>query len=115
VKTACSAWKRTLGGKVRFGMVSVPRPAIEVLAPRAPDALALLTTLSALNGRNSTFWVANGMAGEYIGFTTPRLVRARNELLELNIIKRVRSARPHYPALYKWGEGLGCTFLADKP
>jgi hypothetical protein len=115
VKTAGSAWKHTLGGTVRYGMVSVPRPAIETLAPKHPDALALLTLLSALNGRNSTFWVANGMAGEHVRLTVPRLARARNELLRLKIIKRVSPARPHSPALYQWDEGCGCAFLADKP
>ena len=115
LRTARSAWKWTLGGKERHGMVSVPRPAIEVLAPQHPDALALLTILAARNGRNSTFWVANGMAGEHVGLTVPRLARARNELLKLKIIKRVSPARPHSPALYRWGERLGCAFLADQP
>ena len=44
VKTATSAWKWTLDGTRRHGMVSVPRPAIEALA-RNPDGLALLTCL----------------------------------------------------------------------
>ena len=39
VKTARSAWKWTLGGKVRHGMVSVPRSAIEALAPKIPTRL----------------------------------------------------------------------------
>ena len=115
VKTARSAWKWTLGGTWRHGMVSVPRPAIEALAPEDPDALALLTTLSALNGPKSTFWVANGMAGEHIGLSIPRLVRARKRLLRLNMLKQVSPPRPHSPALYQWGEGLGCAFLADEP
>jgi hypothetical protein len=115
VKTARSAWKWTLGGKVRHGMVSVPRPAIESLALKNPDALALFMVLAALNGQKSTFWIANGMAGEHVRLTVPRLARARNELLNLKIIKRVSPPRPRFPALYKWGEGHGCALLVDQP
>ena len=78
VKTATSAWKRTLGGTVRHGMVSVPRPAITRSRPENPDALALFSVLAAFNGRNSTFWIANGMAGTHVGLSIQRLVRARN-------------------------------------
>jgi hypothetical protein len=96
-------------------MVSMPRPAIEVLAPKHPDALALLTILSARNGRDSTFWVANGMAGKHVGLTLPRFVRARKRLLELKMLRQVSPPRPRSPARYKWGEGFGCVILADKP
>ena len=107
VKTATSAWKRTLGGTVRHGMVSLPGPAITALAPENPDALALLTVLAAFNGRDSTFWIANGMAGTRVA-GAQRLVRARNELLKRGIIQRVSAARQHSPALYRWGNSLGC-------
>ena len=113
VKTAASAWKRTLGGKVQHGMVSVPRPAITTLALKNPDALALLTVLAALNGRDSTFWIANGMAGTRVGLSIQRLVRARNELLKRGIIQQVSTARQHSPALYRWGNSLGCGFISD--
>jgi Bifunctional DNA primase/polymerase, N-terminal len=115
VKTATSAWKRTLGGTVRHGMVSVPRPAITALAPENPDALALFTVLAAFNGRDSTFWIANGMAGTHVGLSIQRLVRARNELLKRGIIQQVSTARQHSPALYRWGNSLGCGFISDPP
>lgn len=111
VKTATSAWNWTLGGKVRHGMVSVPRPAIKSLAVKNPDALALFTVLAELNGRESTFWIANGMARTHVALTEQRLVRARNHLLELGIIKRLSRARQGSPALYRWGEAHGCSFM----
>jgi hypothetical protein len=113
VKTAESAWKHTLGGRVKHGMVRVPRPAIEALALKSPDALVLLTFLLGANGRDSTFWIANGLAGVHVGLTLPRLVRARDQLLGLGIIKRVRPARQRSPALYRWGPAFGCSFIGN--
>jgi hypothetical protein len=104
IRTAKSAWKRTLGGKIRHGLTTIPAPDIEVLAMRDPAALVLLSVLRRHNGPEARFMIANGMAGTHVGMSLYALQRARRTLNNMGIVKQVRPDRRHTPALYAWGD-----------
>jgi hypothetical protein len=67
------------------------------------DAILLLAFLRAHNGPWSTFMVANGLT-ETFRWPTKRLAAARERLIELGHLERVRRPANGRPALYRWGE-----------
>ena len=118
VKTARSAWKWTLGGQVRHGMVSVPRPAIpSCWLLNHPDApLPYSQSSQRAMAGDSTFWVANGMAGKACRLLRfPRFVRARKRLLELKMLKQVSLPRSHSPVCLPSGERDFLAVLSSWP
>jgi hypothetical protein len=113
-KTAASAWRYTLGGTLRHGMVPlhVPMPLITTLSMLSPDALALVAMLAAHNGKSAQFCITNSLAGSHIDFTLRRLTRARNVLLDLGIVELLCPARKGHAAVYQWGRMAGANFIA---
>jgi hypothetical protein len=103
IKTANSAWGKTSSGTNRFGKTGAWLSTAEVnlLLPRLPDALVLLTHVRANNRPNRDFMVANGLVA-LLPMSRVRLARARKALLDLGFLEQRRPARQHQPALYQW-------------
>jgi hypothetical protein len=102
IKTARSAWRYQVGGRNRVGQHGAWFPTAEVdRMIQHPDALILLMFLRAHEGPWATFMVANGLADTF-RWTRKRLAAARDGLLALGYVKRVRQAGYRSAALYKW-------------
>jgi hypothetical protein len=103
-KIAKSAWGYTERGENWFGRgrqgVRFAEFEVDALIGNQ-DAFILLAFLRAKQGSHSTFMIANGLA-EKFGWGRHRLADARRALIERSIIKTVRAARQHEPALYRW-------------
>jgi hypothetical protein len=65
------------------------------------DSYFLLEFLRVSDGASETFWIANGLARKF-GWTLKRLVNARNRLIELGYIERIKRASSGSPAKYVW-------------
>jgi primase-like protein len=100
---AKNIWKMQIEGRNHVGQHGVWFPAAEAvsLAKNHQDALVLLTFLRFSNGRDRTFWVANGLT-EVLGWQRKRLAAARTALISLGYLRRMRAASQHGPALYRW-------------
>ena len=102
IGVAQSAWKYTENGKNRIGHHGAWFPTNEVVQWHDDtDAFYLFAFLRALQGPDSTFMCANGLADSF-GWRRHRLVDARNRLIEFSIVKCVREARSGRAAQYKW-------------
>jgi hypothetical protein len=110
IRTAKSAWRYTQDGNNWFGqggMAALPFFAVDQLAASAPDAFALLAILKRHHGGfRDQFAIANAMA-ESLGWTLPRLKRARRQLLSGGFVRCVQEGRhgPHDPPMYAWSGG----------
>ena len=98
-KTCSSVWTYR-GGRKRIMNHIVESPIYSKLVDNM-DALALFAYLSAENGLDAEFMVANGIA-EARGWPRRSVQNARKALIELQIIKCVRPPRKGAPALYRW-------------
>ena len=101
---AKSAWGYTERGENRFGQHGVwfATPEANELITSSQDDFLLLSYLRANNGRNSTFWVADGLANT-LGWRRQRLAAARHSLIQGGYIKRLRGGNQYTgPALYRW-------------
>jgi hypothetical protein len=65
------------------------------------DALALFAFLSAENGLEAAFMIADGL-GEARGWSRRFVPTARRALLAMGVIECVRRPRPGSPGLYRW-------------
>jgi len=99
VATAYKVWKFQ-GGRKRVMRNIVEAPFYSALIADLP-ALALYSYLSAENGPNSQFMVADGL-GPARGWPRRFVPEARRALLDMGAIKCVRFPRKGVPALYVW-------------
>jgi hypothetical protein len=99
VATAYKVWKFQ-GGRKRVMQNIVEAPFYSALISNLP-ALALYSYLSAENGPNSQFMVADGL-GPARGWPRRFVPEARKALLDMGAIKCVRYPRKGVPALYRW-------------
>jgi hypothetical protein len=99
VATANSVWKYR-GGRKRVMQNIVEAPFYAALTANL-DALALYSYLSAENGPNAQFMVADGL-GPAKNWPQRFVPRARRALLDMGAIKCVRFPRKGVPALYRW-------------
>lgn len=102
VKTATSAW-RYRGGRKAIMHHIVEAPVYASLVANT-DALALFAYLSAENGQDADFMIADGL-GKARGWPYRFVPAARRALLDLGIIVCTRPARRGAPALYRWQVG----------
>ena len=103
-KIAKSAWGYTERGENRFGQHGVwfATPEANELITSSQDDFLLLSYLRANNGPDSTFWVADGLAGT-LGWRRQRLAAARHSLIQRGYVKRLRGGNQYTgPALYRW-------------
>jgi len=96
-----SIWKYTSEGRNRFGQHGswLPKADVDALIAE-PFTLALLDHLQAHNGRDSTFWIADGLADVW-GWPRRKLPEARERLIKAGRIIRIGRPRPGHPALYR--------------
>lgn len=99
VKTATSAW-RYRGGRKRIVNHIVEAPVYSRLVANI-EAMALFAYLSAENGPEAEFWIADGLA-EARGWPRRFVPEARKALLDLGVIECVRPRRRGVPAVYRW-------------
>jgi hypothetical protein len=106
VKMAKHVWEDyEMKGKNRFGRHGVYYPSEEVkrLTMDEQDAFILLSFLRANNGPKSTFEITNEGLQALLRWPEKRVAAARNKLLQLRYIKRVKGASSFSgPALYRW-------------
>ena len=103
-KIAKSAWGYTERGENRFGQHGVwfATPEANELITSSQDEFLLLSYLRANNGPDSTFWVADGLAG-ILRWRRQRLAAARYSLIQRGYLKRLRGGNQYTgPALYRW-------------
>jgi hypothetical protein len=99
-----SAWKKTENKQNWFGQHGAYFATEEVVSMlQDQDAFVLLAFLRAQQGPWSTFMIANGLT-EVFRWRRERLAAARNCLIEMGYIARVREAANGVPALFKWTE-----------
>jgi hypothetical protein len=99
IATANSVWKYQ-GGRKRVMQNIVEAPFYAALVANLP-ALALYSYLSAENGPNAQFMVADGL-GAARGWPQRFVPKARKALLDMGAINCVRFPRKGVPALYRW-------------
>jgi hypothetical protein len=99
VKTANSVWNFR-GGRKRLMQHIVEARFYSALVANIP-ALALFSYLSAENGPNATFMVADGL-GPARNWPRRFVPEARRALLSMGAIRCVRPPRKNTPALYRW-------------
>jgi hypothetical protein len=102
---AQSIWKYTSEGRNRFGRhgqkgLWLPLADVDGLITE-PFTLALLNHLKAHNGRDRTFWIADGLAHR-LKWPRRKLTDARERLIAAGYIVRIGRPRPGHPALYRW-------------
>jgi Bifunctional DNA primase/polymerase, N-terminal/Primase C terminal 1 (PriCT-1) len=98
-KTCRSVWDYR-GGRKRIMNHIIDSKIYKALAADT-DALALFAYLSAENGTDAEFMVADGL-GEAMGWPRRFVPAARKTLLDLGIIRCVRRHAVGQPALYRW-------------
>jgi hypothetical protein len=103
---AASAWQYTERGLNRFSQHGSWLPVQEVNELiTEPSTLLLLTFLKANNGPDAEFMISNGLAegpSARLRMNLRALRQARDRLIELGYIYRVRAAIQNRPALYRW-------------
>lgn len=108
MQVAQNAWRYTASGQNHYGTrwVRLSQQEAVGLACDDHDQLILLTFLRAKNGPEAEFMVANGLEAT-LGLPRKRLSAARQRLIELGYIKRVRKASFHTPGLFRWAASPG--------
>jgi Bifunctional DNA primase/polymerase, N-terminal/Primase C terminal 1 (PriCT-1) len=102
ISAARSAWEKTERGQNRFGQHGAWLPLDEVNRMiDDQDAFLLLAFLRAHQGPEATFMCANGLT-ERFGWRRQRLSEARDRLIELGYLKRVRHAGRGHAARFRW-------------
>lgn len=99
VKTATSAW-RYRGGRKAVMHHIVEAPVWDGLVAQ-PEVLALFAYLSAENGADAEFMIADGLA-EARNWPRRFVTEGRKRLLELGVIECVRQPKRGLAALYRW-------------
>jgi hypothetical protein len=104
-KVTGNAWKIQIEGRNRKGTFGVWFPIREAneLIVNYPDEYRLLSFLQTNNHPDSAFMVANGLV-EKFGWSRQRLAAARERLIQMRYLRRVRHASNNQPALYRWHE-----------
>jgi hypothetical protein len=102
IKTANSVWNFR-GGRRRVMQNIVEKPCWEALIAN-PNTLALFSYLSAENGPNATFMVADGL-GTARNWPRRFVPEARKALSDLGVIRCVRRRSKNAAALYRWSIG----------
>jgi hypothetical protein len=106
-KIVDSVWRMTIAGLNRVGrhaFVMHQREAISLIEHGNQDALVLLNFLRANHGPLAApFFITNTLASTF-GWSRKRLGKARERLVELDYLRRIRPAWQKYPALYSWPE-----------
>ena len=102
IKTANSVWNFR-GGRRRVMQNIVEKPCWGALIAN-PKTLALFSYLSAENGPNSTFMVADDL-GPARNWPRRLVPDARKALLDLGVIRCVRRRGKNAAALYRWSIG----------
>ena len=99
-----SVWKMTVEGRNWIGRPGAFMPLDEMAGFRGnSDALYLLAFLRAREGKDLTFWIANGLAETPdFSWSRKRLAAARQSLIELGLIKMIAGPKQGSPALYRW-------------
>ena len=102
-----NVWRYESKGLNRVGRFGAYFPIEEIdKLVSEPDDLCLLAFLRAYNHFDSTFMVANGLAGRF-GWWRQRLAASRRRLIESGHLIRIRQAGKYAPALYRWPERRG--------
>ena len=102
-----NVWRYESNGLNRVGRFGAYFPIEEIdKLVSEPDDLCLLAFLRAYNHFDSTFMVANGLAGRF-GWWRQRLAASRRRLIESGHLIRIRQAGKNAPALYQWSERRG--------
>jgi len=101
---ATSAWGITAQGRNRFGQYGsyLPSPVVKDMV-RDPYLLALISWLQAENAPRSTFWVADGLAGN-LGWPRRQLANARKQAIASGWIVPLTASAPGRPVSYRWGD-----------
>jgi len=99
-KVVASVWKMTTQHRNWIGRSGERRTELAGFSANV-DAWYLLEFLRVSEGASTTFWIANGLA-ERFGWTRKRLANAREHLIELGYIVRVKPAWSKSPASYTW-------------
>jgi Bifunctional DNA primase/polymerase, N-terminal/Primase C terminal 1 (PriCT-1) len=102
LKTVNSVWNYR-GGRKQVMQHIVEAPEFGALIAD-PDALALFAYLSAENGPDAEFWIADGL-GEARGWPTRFVPKARKALLAMGVVECIRPRGNRRPALYRWRIG----------
>jgi hypothetical protein len=109
-------WQHTIDGENRFGTGhrTPTRDWVQDLAATDPALLALLMWLKNMNGPESEFWIANGMARTHLTgwWSTDRLRDARQRAIDGKWIEKIVDATQGRPALYRWGLTSMATIFA---
>ncbi|MDQ7251651.1 bifunctional DNA primase/polymerase [Dongia sedimenti] len=115
-KTCLSVWNYR-GGRKRIMNQIVESPQWANLVAD-PDALALMAYLSAENGDDAEFMIADGL-GAARGWPQRFVPSGRKKLLELGIIRRTKPAAPGRAAFYRWAvpwfDGQDMSFSTGLP
>jgi hypothetical protein len=98
-KTCSSVWNYR-GGRKRI-MNHILEPDLFRALLANPNANALFTYLSAENGHDAEFWIADGLSKE-MDWPRRLVPAARKVLLNLGIVKCIRPHGIRKPALYRW-------------
>ena len=100
-------WQRTINGENCFGTGhrTPARDWVQDLAATDPSLLALLVWLKKMNGPESEFWIANGMAGDHLTgwWSIDRLRDTRQRAMDGKWIERTAKAVTGQNAVYRWG------------
>ncbi|WP_395708533.1 bifunctional DNA primase/polymerase [Reyranella sp.] len=103
VKTCNSVWNYR-GGRRRVMNHIVESPTWAALVAK-PDALALFAYLSAENGPDADFMIADGL-GPARGWSHRFVPTARKALLDMGVVRCVRRPGKKAPGLYRWNLDL---------
>jgi Primase C terminal 1 (PriCT-1) len=101
VKTCCSVWQYR-GGRKRVMNTIVESAQFEALTADV-SALGVMSYLSAENGPDSEFMIADALA-EARGWPRRVVPKAREKMLEIGLIECVRKPGNGLPALYRWAK-----------
>jgi hypothetical protein len=104
IKVAKSAWKITEAGNNRIGQHGswLTKDTVNGMIGE-PYALSLLAFVSAQNGPNATFWVADGLRDK-LGWPRRAFQKARRTLIKSGWIKALTKPSPGKPVEYRWGD-----------
>jgi hypothetical protein len=99
MKTCNSVWTYRAGRKRIMNQI-IESEAYMALKTK-PYALALFAYLSAENGPDASFWIADGLA-DSLGWPRRSIPAARRIMINLGLVKCVRPPAKGVPALYRW-------------